>query len=380
MKKHFDKMFLAVLYAGIAMFSSALSCNDKLPSTDLANISYGSDPKQVFDFYTANGFPDTFVLVVHGGGWIGGQKEQFANEAKWFRDHGFPSVNMEYPIPAQYPTDPDNILRLLNYLQTKYGAQEFIIYGHSAGGHLGMLASLAQNDPGGFGGSVAYPAAPIVAMIGTSGVYSYDLLAGSSLTNYQSYAGADNYQNANPINYVSTGALMTLLIAGDKDTLAPWQASRDLNTALLGAGADSEYHLVSGSGHGDVKLFLNTGSTEESSTPNPIVAAYIEAFLGRVMGGDVPSDVALIANAQSVRVKKNTARAITLSGSDPEGNPLTYSIAAQPLKGTLSSLSGSVLTYTPTRNVTGSDSFTFTVNNGSLSSAPAKVSISVSQR
>lgn len=53
---------------------------------------------------------------------------------------------------------------------------------------------------------MVYPAAPIVAMIGTSGVYSYDLLAGSSLTNYQSYAGAGNYQNADPINYVSKGA------------------------------------------------------------------------------------------------------------------------------------------------------------------------------
>ncbi|WP_020562722.1 Ig-like domain-containing protein [Methylosarcina fibrata] len=379
MKKH-NKKFLAIVYAGIAMFSSALSCNDRLPSTDLANVSYGSDPKQIFDFYTAKGFPDTFVLVVHGGGWIGGQKEQFANEAKWFRDHGFPSVNMEYPTPAQYPTDPDNILRLLNYLQTNYGAQEFIIYGHSAGGHLGMLASLAQNVSGGFGGSTAYPAAPIVAMIGTSGVYSYDLLAGSSLTNYQAYAGAGNYQNANPINYVTTGALMTLLIAGDKDTLAPWQASRDLNTALLGAGADSEYHLVSGSGHGDVKLFLNIGSTQESSTPNPTVAAYIEAFLDRVMGVETPSNLAPTANTQSVRIKKNTAKTITLSGSDPEGNSLTYSIATQPLKGTLSSLSGSVLTYTPTRNVTGTDSFTFTANNGSLSSAPAKVSISISQR
>jgi acetyl esterase/lipase len=379
MKKQ-NKKFRFLVYAGIAMFSSALSCNDQLPPKDLADVFYGSDPKQTFDFYTADGFPDTFVLVVHGGGWIGGNKEQFANEAKWFRAHGFPSVNMEYPTPAQYPTDPDNILRLLNYLQTNYGAREFIIYGHSAGGHLGMLASLAQNNPGGFGGTAAYPAAPIVAMIGTSGVYSYDLLAGSSLTNYQSYAGADNYQNADPINYVSTGALMTLLIAGDKDTLAPWQASRDLNTALLGAGADSEYHLVSGSGHGDVKLFPNTNGTEESSTPNSTVAAYIEDFLNRVMGVATPSNLAPVAGAQSVRAKKNTAKTITLSGSDPEGNPITYSIAMKPLKGTLSSSSGAAVTYTPTRNATGSDSFTFTVSDGSLSSVPAKVSISISQR
>ncbi len=84
-----------------------------------------------------------------------------------------------------------------------------------------------------------------------------------------------------------------------------------------------------------------------------------------------------IANNQSVTTAEDTPVAITLTGSDVDGNPLTYTIVSSPTKGTLGVLSGAGVTYTPNANYNGSDSFTFTVNDGAITSLPATVSITV---
>ncbi len=82
----------------------------------------------------------------------------------------------------------------------------------------------------------------------------------------------------------------------------------------------------------------------------------------------------LVANAQSTSTNKNTAKAITLSGTG--GTGLVYTVVAQPLHGTLTG-TGAARTYTPATNYTGTDLFTFTVSVGCLSSAPATVNITV---
>jgi len=83
-----------------------------------------------------------------------------------------------------------------------------------------------------------------------------------------------------------------------------------------------------------------------------------------------------VATAQSVTVAYNTATAITLSGTDVNGATLTYAIVTGPAHGTLTG-TAPALTYTPTANYFGSDSFTFTVNDGVKTSTAATVSITV---
>ncbi|MEI6211067.1 MAG: Ig-like domain-containing protein [bacterium] len=92
----------------------------------------------------------------------------------------------------------------------------------------------------------------------------------------------------------------------------------------------------------------------------------------KVVAGNQPPT----ANAQAVTTAENTAKAITLTGSDPEGSNLTYTVLASPAHGTLSG-TGASRTYTPAANYNGSDSFTFKVNDGALDSAVATVSITV---
>ena len=83
-----------------------------------------------------------------------------------------------------------------------------------------------------------------------------------------------------------------------------------------------------------------------------------------------------VATAQDVTTPEDTAKPITLAGNNLQGGSLTYTIVTQPASGTLSGTPPN-LTYTPNANFNGADGFTFKVNDGSLDSPPATVSITV---
>jgi hypothetical protein len=83
-----------------------------------------------------------------------------------------------------------------------------------------------------------------------------------------------------------------------------------------------------------------------------------------------------VATAQNVSTAKNTAKAITLTGSDVDGNPPTYATVTLPAHGTLSGTAPN-LSYTPAADYTGADNFTFKANDGTLDSTPATVAITV---
>jgi hypothetical protein len=74
------------------------------------------------------------------------------------------------------------------------------------------------------------------------------------------------------------------------------------------------------------------------------------------------------AGSFAVTVVEDGQGAVTLTGSDPEGDPLNYTVVTAPGKGTLSG-SGANRTYTPAANATGNDSFTYRVSDGALGSS-----------
>jgi len=85
-----------------------------------------------------------------------------------------------------------------------------------------------------------------------------------------------------------------------------------------------------------------------------------------------------VAIAQSVTTAASTAKPITLTGSDPENDPLTFTIVSPPSHGELSGTPPNVI-YTPQFGFSGDDSFTFKVNDGQEDSPPAMVVITVEQ-
>ncbi len=83
------------------------------------------------------------------------------------------------------------------------------------------------------------------------------------------------------------------------------------------------------------------------------------------------------ADAQAVAVPYNTAVALTLTGSDVDGDALGFVLVSSPGGGVLTG-TGPNLTFTPTVGWTGVTTFTFKVNDGGLDSANATVTLTVS--
>lgn len=83
-----------------------------------------------------------------------------------------------------------------------------------------------------------------------------------------------------------------------------------------------------------------------------------------------------VADPQAVVTDEDTPVGVLLSGSDPDGDPLTYAIVSNPSHGMLSGTMPD-LTYTPVGNFSGPDSFSYTVNDGTKNSDPALVSVTV---
>lgn len=84
----------------------------------------------------------------------------------------------------------------------------------------------------------------------------------------------------------------------------------------------------------------------------------------------------LVAAPQTLSTGYMAPLPVTLSGREISGLPLTYEVDAQPRSGRLSGAAPD-LTYTPMENFTGADAFSFRVSNGTSTSRPAQVSITV---
>ena len=73
---------------------------------------------------------------------------------------------------------------------------------------------------------------------------------------------------------------------------------------------------------------------------------------------------------------------VNLSGTDNENDPLTFAIVSAPANGTLGAIvptgpQTATVQYTPNADANGSDSFSFTVDDGQVTSAPANVALTV---
>ncbi|MHB0969746.1 MAG: cadherin domain-containing protein [Thermoanaerobaculia bacterium] len=89
-----------------------------------------------------------------------------------------------------------------------------------------------------------------------------------------------------------------------------------------------------------------------------------------------------VAIAVVVTTDEDQSVVITLTGSDPDGDALTFAVASVPASGTLDSIvpvdgTTATIAYTPNPDYNGNDSFTFTVNDGTESSNAATVTIDV---
>ena len=149
----------------------------------------------------------------------------------------------------------------------------------------------------------------------------------------------------------------------DGDTLGLINVSNPINGTVVISGSDVVFTPdLNFNGTANFDYAISDGDLTDTATVTVTVN---------------PVNDAPVADSQSISTDEDTPVAIVLSGSDIEGNTLAYSIVNGPSNGTLGTISGNEITYTPALDYVGSDSFTFKANDGMVDSPPATVSITV---
>jgi len=149
----------------------------------------------------------------------------------------------------------------------------------------------------------------------------------------------------------------------DENTLSYIVVGQPTQGTLTGSGANRIYTPNLNANGADTFTFKVNDGTVDS----PVVTVSISI----AAVNDIP-----VAVAQTISLDEDATRAVLLTGTDVENAALSFAVVTQPTKGVLSGTAPN-LTYTPTANANGSDSFTFKVNDGAVDSVVATVAINI---
>jgi hypothetical protein len=160
-----------------------------------------------------------------------------------------------------------------------------------------------------------------------------------------------------------------------------------LQIFLTGSDLDDDtlsFFIVSNTGHGEL---LGNPPLLTYSPDSGYVGA--DNFSFKVNDGQLDSSPAIVdigviegnstpvANPQFLNTTEGTPIGITLTGSDPDGDSLTYSIVCPPTNGMVTGTPPNLI-YLSDPGFTGVDILTFNVYDGEFYSAPADVQITIS--
>ena len=115
-----------------------------------------------------------------------------------------------------------------------------------------------------------------------------------------------------------------------------------------------------------------------SHTNLPVTVDGSKKWVGIDCVYDAPNYFPPEAAGQSLSTLENTDLALVLDATDADRNTLAYTVLTQPTNGTLSG-SAPDLSYSPNEDYVGGDSFTWKVNDRTLGSTTATVTIAVTQ-
>ena len=219
------------------------------------------------------------------------------------------------------------------------------------------------------------------ALSGTAPNVTYTPTSGYSGSDSFTFKANDGTVDSNTAT-VSITVVNTSPVANDQSVTTNKNTPKPITlTATDPEGDPLTYSIVTGPSNGTL-----SGTTPNVTYTPASDYTGSDSFTFKANDGNADSNTATVsitvnalpvANNQSVTTNKNIAITITLIATDADGDPLTYSITTGPSHGTLGTLTGAVVTYTPASNYTGADSFTFKANDGNADSNTATVSITV---
>jgi acetyl esterase/lipase len=150
---------IATIAVGCLVLTAPLFAADesqKLPPT-FAEVSYGPHPRNVLDFWKAEGDgPRPLLVYIHGGGWTGGDKKQDPAHYQPFLDKGISCAAINYRLTPEFPLpapvhDAARAIQFLRIKATEWNidTKHIALTGGSAGACTSMWLLLHDDlaDP-----------------------------------------------------------------------------------------------------------------------------------------------------------------------------------------------------------------------------------------
>ncbi len=233
------------------------------------NLAYANDgiAMHAFDLYTPLDGKTVrpFVVFIHGGGFITGDKKETKAWAQQMATHGFAVATVNYRLETQGAIWPEPLCDIRT--ATKYlvdnaatlglDGTHFAIAGVSAGGILTAQATLSANDKNLCGFAAPFPRGGVVSS-GSFMKQDIPLFKKAELTMVSGLLGCASWADAScapklavflPETYADKNDPPMLLLHGEKDTTVPTQNAYDFYPFLQSKGITVQLKLAPDLGH-----------------------------------------------------------------------------------------------------------------------------------
>jgi len=242
-------------------------------SPDIAYIENGHE-RQVLDVYLPEDRkqPHPTLFMIHGGGYIFGDKAIERPVAEHFQEQGFAVVVPNYRLAPQhvYPAPLNDIFCALAWTVNNAGRFQFdlsqlVIIGESAGGNAASLIgtvddlTLFLDDcPHTLPRTIAMEA--VIAYFMPVELATCECRAAKEIAALffgvspdlwqQPDAVRELWQDASPLTWLDGREPSFLLIHGSDDSLIPLTESLQFAKLFRASGGDVQLHIVEGADHG----------------------------------------------------------------------------------------------------------------------------------
>ncbi len=207
--------------------------------------------------------PMPVVVWIHGGAWLGGNRDGGIGSAAQWAQKGYLGVSIEYRLSSEatFPAQIEDCKCAIRFLRAK--AKEYHIdpdrigvAGHSAGGHLAALLGTSADLPEleGKGGWPEFSSA-VQAVCDISGPASFDGWGNKTHGAVQKLLGGTVSEKpelaalASPATHAKKSSPPFLIIHGDKDDVVPIRQGQAMHAALEKAGGNSTLMVIEGGSH-----------------------------------------------------------------------------------------------------------------------------------
>ncbi|MCW3074706.1 MAG: hypothetical protein JWP69_1775 [Flaviaesturariibacter sp.] len=268
-------MLLVIL---LSMFL-ATSCQPEvqptpaLPTTiaqTLPDVAYGKDTAQRMDIYLPAGRSTATtktLILIHGGGWNGGDKRDFASYITAFQkrmpDYAIFNINYRLVNGGNvFPAQEQDVKAAVDAIITKSGyyginKEKIALLGASAGAHLALLQAYKYNTP---------KVAAVIDFFGPTDLtamyqkpwHPLVPIALQMITGTTPAANASIYKESSPVSFITPQVPPTLIFHGAKDNVVDISQSRLLHQHLEKAGVINELIIYPSERHGWYGNTLNS--------------------------------------------------------------------------------------------------------------------------